>query len=47
METPSDFTTGIQRLLTDIGYRYESLPPHDTEYWGPFHAWMLYTLGPT
>ncbi|KAJ7624323.1 terpenoid synthase [Mycena polygramma] len=37
----------IQRLFTDIGYRFEPFPPYDTEYWGPFHDWMLYTLGPT
>ncbi|KAJ7881253.1 isoprenoid synthase domain-containing protein [Mycena leptocephala] len=45
--TVSDYTACIQRLLTDIGYRYEPFPPYDANYWGPFHTWMLDTLGPT
>ncbi|KAJ7131825.1 isoprenoid synthase domain-containing protein [Mycena crocata] len=40
------YSSCIQRLLTDIGYRYEAFPPYDGTYWEPFHAWMLYTLGP-
>ncbi|KAJ7609442.1 isoprenoid synthase domain-containing protein [Roridomyces roridus] len=47
MPTPSDYTTCIQRLLTDIGYRYEPFPPYDTQYWGPFHNWSIHALGPT
>ncbi|KAJ7176336.1 isoprenoid synthase domain-containing protein [Mycena crocata] len=35
----------LQRLLTEIGYRPEPFPPHDTSYWEPFHEWMVYTLG--
>ncbi|KAJ7618740.1 hypothetical protein FB45DRAFT_755883 [Roridomyces roridus] len=42
----SDFSTIVQNLLLDIGYRYEPCPPYDPEYWGPFHHWMLHTLGP-
>ncbi|KAJ7865027.1 terpenoid synthase [Mycena olivaceomarginata] len=42
-----DYNTHIQRLLTDIGYRYEAIPTYDATYWSPFHTWMLYTLGPT
>ncbi|KAJ6571451.1 terpenoid synthase [Mycena capillaripes] len=45
--TQSDYSTAIQRLLKDIGYRYEPFPPYDTNFWGPFHTWVLYTLGPT
>ncbi|KAJ7245608.1 isoprenoid synthase domain-containing protein [Mycena haematopus] len=43
----SEFSTCIQRLLTEIGYRHEPFPQYDADYWGPFHAWMLNTLGPT
>ncbi|KAJ7636366.1 isoprenoid synthase domain-containing protein [Roridomyces roridus] len=42
----SDFSTVVQSLLLDIGYRYEPFPQYDPEYWGPFHHWMLHTLGP-
>ncbi|KAJ7511371.1 terpenoid synthase [Mycena galericulata] len=45
--TFSEYATCIRQLLTDIGYRYEPFPPYDADYWGPFHSWMLYTLGPT
>jgi hypothetical protein len=43
----SEYSVCIQGLLTDIGYRYEPFPPYDADYWGPFHGWMLHTLGPT
>ncbi|KAJ7485905.1 isoprenoid synthase domain-containing protein [Mycena latifolia] len=42
----SDFSSCIQRLLTEIGYRYEPFPPFDANYWEPYHDWILYTLGP-
>ncbi|KAJ7159374.1 hypothetical protein C8R43DRAFT_1086920 [Mycena crocata] len=41
-----DYLSCIQRLLTDIGYRYESFPPHDADYWESFHGWMVNVLGP-
>ncbi|KAJ7136876.1 isoprenoid synthase domain-containing protein [Mycena epipterygia] len=44
--TSSDYITCIQRLVTEIGHRYEPFPPYDANYWEPFHAWTLYTLGP-
>ncbi|KAF7336337.1 Terpenoid synthase [Mycena venus] len=47
MSTSPEYVTCIQRLLTEIGYRHESFPPYDVDYWGPFHVWMLNTLGPT
>ncbi|KAJ7609440.1 hypothetical protein FB45DRAFT_876539 [Roridomyces roridus] len=47
MSTPSNYTSCIQRLLTDIGYRYEPPQPKDAQYWGPFHTWMVHNLGPT
>jgi hypothetical protein len=47
MSTSPEYVTCIQRLLTDIGYRYEPFPSYDADYWGPFHFWMLNTLGPT
>ncbi|KAF8193219.1 hypothetical protein K438DRAFT_2132881 [Mycena galopus ATCC 62051] len=43
----SEFSTCIQRLLSDIGYRHEPFPLYDADYWVPFHGWMLNTLGPT
>ncbi|KAJ7726011.1 hypothetical protein DFH07DRAFT_1002067 [Mycena maculata] len=42
-----EYITSLRRLLTEIGYRDEAAPPYDTAYWGPFHAWMFDTLGPT
>jgi hypothetical protein len=47
LPTVFDYNTHIQRLLTDIGYRYEAIPTYDATYWSPFHTWVLYTLGPT
>ncbi|KAJ7251705.1 isoprenoid synthase domain-containing protein [Mycena rebaudengoi] len=47
MSTSPEYLTCIQRLLTDIGYRYEPFPPYDADYWGPFHDWILHTFGPT
>ncbi|KAF7368173.1 Terpenoid synthase [Mycena venus] len=47
MSTSPEYVTCIQRLLTEIGYRYEPFPPYDADYWGPFHVWILNTLGPT
>jgi hypothetical protein len=48
MSTPfPDYTTCIQRLLTEIQYRYEHIPQYDATYWDPFHTWILDTLGPT
>ncbi|KAJ7122266.1 terpenoid synthase [Mycena epipterygia] len=46
MSTIPDYAACIRTLLTDIGYRRDPFPPHDADYWGPFHTWMLYTLGP-
>ncbi|KAJ7122260.1 isoprenoid synthase domain-containing protein [Mycena epipterygia] len=46
MSTIPDYAACIRTLLTDIGYRRDPLPPHDADYWGSFHTWMLYTLGP-
>ncbi|KAJ6503752.1 isoprenoid synthase domain-containing protein [Mycena sanguinolenta] len=43
----SEFSTCIQRLLSEIGYRHEPFPPYDANFWGPFHEWMSNTLGPT
>ncbi|KAJ7464848.1 isoprenoid synthase domain-containing protein [Mycena galericulata] len=44
--TLPEYATCIRGLLTDIGYRYKPFPPYDANYWGPFHIWILYTLGP-
>ncbi|KAJ6611597.1 hypothetical protein B0H10DRAFT_1952916 [Mycena sp. CBHHK59/15] len=41
-----DSAIDIQRLLTDIGYRYELIPPYDVTSWGPLHTWMLEKLAP-
>ncbi|KAJ7511372.1 isoprenoid synthase domain-containing protein [Mycena galericulata] len=43
----SDYATCVRDLLIGIGYRYEPFPPYNADYWGPFHIWILYTLGPT
>ncbi|KAF7349454.1 Terpenoid synthase [Mycena sanguinolenta] len=43
----SQFSTCIQRLFSEIGFRHEPFPSYDANYWGPFHRWMLDTLGPT
>jgi hypothetical protein len=45
--TLSGYTTCIQRLLIDIGYRAQPPPTYDADYWGPFHTWMFHTLRPT
>ncbi|KAJ6570879.1 isoprenoid synthase domain-containing protein [Mycena vulgaris] len=48
MSTPSsDYATCVQQLLNDIGYRSGPHPPYDPNYWGPFHDWIMLTLGPT
>ncbi|KAJ6503883.1 isoprenoid synthase domain-containing protein [Mycena sanguinolenta] len=43
----NEFSTSIQRLLSEIGYRHEPFPPYDADFWGPFHEWISNTLGPT
>ncbi|KAJ7245609.1 isoprenoid synthase domain-containing protein, partial [Mycena haematopus] len=43
----SEYSTCIQRLFTEIGFRHEPFPQYDADYWGPFHDWMFNTLGPT
>ncbi|KAJ7242651.1 hypothetical protein C8J57DRAFT_1243853 [Mycena rebaudengoi] len=39
------YTQSTQQLLRDIGYRYDTIL-YDADYWGPFHDWMVSTLGP-
>ncbi|KAJ7258984.1 isoprenoid synthase domain-containing protein [Mycena rebaudengoi] len=46
MSTSNEFTVCIQRLFTEIGFRHQPFPPHDTNYWAALHAWMHDTLGP-
>ncbi|KAJ7150707.1 isoprenoid synthase domain-containing protein [Mycena filopes] len=43
--SPLNYTDGVRRLLTDIGYRHD-VPPRDSNYWGSLHGWVLETLGP-
>lgn len=45
MSTTVSWSSSVRLLLHDIGYRYETLP-HDTNYWGSFHEWIISTLGP-
>ncbi|KAJ7262516.1 isoprenoid synthase domain-containing protein [Mycena rebaudengoi] len=45
MSTKASWYTSLQLLLHDIGYRYETLP-HDANYLGLFHDWIISTLGP-
>jgi hypothetical protein len=41
------YVSRLQLLLKDIAYLYGPLPPYDTDFWAPFHRWIVSTLGPT
>ncbi|KAJ7211597.1 terpenoid synthase [Mycena pura] len=42
MSAPSStFATCVERLLADLEYRYQPLPPPNADFWDPFHQGMF------
>ncbi|KAJ7609408.1 terpenoid synthase [Roridomyces roridus] len=47
MAASASYTTYIQQLLRDMGYRHVPRSEPDARFWDPYHDWMVNTLGPT